>query len=466
MISDRTKGIQNLVLLCQCVLVSAAFWLWLLLCSDVPLNRGVVNQQLIDNLFLLLGLVVGSRTLRTEFGLRVPGLEEASRRSFKQVGASLFYLLLFLVAAREGQTSRLFFFSFIPLLFIVLFASNRYLPHALGRLTFRENMTQRVLLVGPRAKAVELKRWLDQNQHLGFEVQGVLTDDAPHGDGDAMPTLGKPEDLGKVLIQPGITKVIMAEFPRRNGSMRRFTDLCESRGSRLLVVADMDKIFGHPVAVFENQGMWFLGIREEPLEDPINRFFKRCLDIAVSLPVVLVVLPPLMFIVWIAQKLQSPGPLFFWQPREGFLNEPFNILKFRTMHVGAVPDETLPSSREDPRLYPFGGFLRKTSLDEIPQFWNVLNGKMSVVGPRPHLKAYNDEYRRVYFKEYVRSLVKPGITGLAQARGFRGDARTPDQVVHRMESDIQYLENWSFWLDCWLILRTAVQIVVPPKGAV
>ena len=178
------------------------------------------------------------------------------------------------------------------------------------------------------------------------------------------------------------------------------------------------------------------------------------------------VLPPLMLVVRIAQKLQSPGPLFFWQAREGFHNEPFDVLKFRTMHVGAVPDERLPSSKEDARLYPFGSFMRRTSLDEMPQFWNVLCGKMSVVGPRPHLKTYNDQYRQVFFRAYVRCLVKPGVTGLAQARGFRGDARTPEEVVHRMESDIEYLENWSFWLDCWLILRTATQIFVPPKGAI
>ena len=466
MISDRSKGIQNLVLTTQCALVWAAFWLWLWLCSDVPLGRAEINRYLVYNVFMLLGLVVGSRTLRTDVGLRVPGLEETSRRSFRQVGATLFYLLLYLVAVRDPQISRLFVFSFIPLLFVVLFATNRFLPRLIGELTFRKSMEQKVVLLGPRARALEVRSWLDRNKHLGLEVEGLLTEDSAGAGEDLPPTLGKPQDLKRVLNTPGTRKVIMAEFPRGNGSMKAYTQLCEARGSRLLVVADLDRMFGHPVAVFEDQGMFFLGLREEPLEDPVNRFLKRCLDIAVSLPVVAFVLPPLMLVVRIAQKLQSPGPLFFWQPREGFHNESFDVLKFRTMHVGAVPDERLPSSKDDPRLYPFGSFMRKTSLDEIPQFWNVLCGKMSVVGPRPHLKAYNDQYRRVFFRAYVRCFVKPGVTGLAQARGFRGDARTPEEVVHRMESDIEYLENWSFWLDCWLILRTAIQIFVPPKGAI
>jgi putative colanic acid biosysnthesis UDP-glucose lipid carrier transferase len=169
--------------------------------------------------------------------------------------------------------------------------------------------------------------------------------------------------------------------------------------------------------------------------------------------------------VWICQRLHSPGPLLHRQIREGFHKKPFQILKYRTMHVGDPTNDRLPSSKDDPRLFPGSGFLRKTSLDEMPQFWNVLLGDMSVVGPRPHLMSYNQQYQRVFCKAYVRTFVKPGITGLAQARGFRGDAKTSEEVVHRMKSDIEYLENWSFWLDCALILRTALHVVLPPKTA-
>ncbi|MCX6928367.1 MAG: exopolysaccharide biosynthesis polyprenyl glycosylphosphotransferase, partial [Verrucomicrobia bacterium] len=362
--------------------------------------------------------------------------------------------------------SRLFFFTFAPVFLAILLATNRFLPALVGNLTFRPELREKVLLVGPRRKALELNRWLVENKHLGLEVRGLLTGDKMEAGDDGLPTLGQPEDLEKVLAQPGITKVLLVEFPRQDGSLRSYTELCEARAVRLLVIADLDQIFGHPLVVVEEHGFLFMALREEPLENPINRFLKRCLDIAISLPVVLFILPPLMLVVRIGQKLQSPGPLFFGQAREGFQNEPFDILKFRTLHVGAAPDERLPSSKDDPRLYAFGSFMRRTSLDEMPQFWNVLCGKMSVVGPRPHLKSYNDQYRKLFFRAYVRSLVKPGITGLAQARGFRGDARTPEEVVHRMESDIEYLENWSFWLDCWLILRTALQIVIPPRNAV
>jgi putative colanic acid biosynthesis UDP-glucose lipid carrier transferase len=464
MISDRRRGIQDLVLLSQCVLVTLAFWLWLPLCYNLPFDHAVFNRYLIYNAFVVLGLVLGSRTLRTDVGLRVPGLEETSRRSFRQLGATLFYFLLYLVAAHDAHISRLFFFSFLPWLFLVLFTANRYLPGLIGGLTFRKGVEQKVVLVGPRPKALEVKRWLDENRHLGLEVQGLLTEDSPNGEKEFVPTLGKPDDLGKVLAAPGITQVIMAEFPRGNGSMRHYTDLCESRGSRLLVVADLDKIFGHPVAVFEDQGKFFLGLREEPLEDPINRFFKRCLDVSVSVLVLVLIFPVCASIVWLLQRLQSPGPLLYRQSRPGIQNRTFRIYKFRTLHMGNPDVDRLPEP-DDPRVYPAGRFLRKYSVDEIPQFLNVLRGEMSIVGPRPHLITDNERFPRLFQKAYVRSFVKPGITGLAQARGFRGIAKTPEAVAHRIESDIEYLENWSFWLDCWLILRTATQMIVPPKGA-
>jgi lipopolysaccharide/colanic/teichoic acid biosynthesis glycosyltransferase len=558
MILDRKRGIQNLVLICQCALVTIAFWMWLLLCYYLPIDHQVITRYLVYNEFVILGLLMGSIPFRPEAGPHTLGFEEVNRRSFRQLGVTLFYLLLYIVAVRDEKISRLFLFSFVPLLYLILLTTNRYLPRLMGHLTFRKGQQQKVLLLGPKHKALAIQRWLDENKHLGLEVLGLLTGEPGtqihhepptkrneasnrHWDNsvpaywrlatdnsriqtlnavasltfpamkcarwaeawteeatsfaavplpgsaamaaarngranlarsatpvteDPLPILGRPEDLEKVLAAPGIMNVIMVEFPRAKDTMRDYTRLCEARGIRLLVVADIDQIFDHPVAVFEDQGMCFIGLREEPLENPVKRFCKRCLDLVVSIPMVVFILPPLLLIVWILQRLYSPGPLFFRQPREGFHNQPFPILKFRTMHPDDPANEKLPASKRDPRLFRGGAFLRKTSLDEMPQFWNVLVGEMSVVGPRPHLASYNRQYRQVCFRAYVRTFVKPGITGLAQARGFRGAAHTPEEIVRRMESDIEYLESWSLWLDCWLILRTALQVFIPPKTAV
>ena len=443
-------------------MVSIAFWVWFEICWVLPV--GVFWRYLVYNEFIVLGLALVSWRFPTNVGLQTPPLEEASRLAVRQLAGSLFILLLYLVAARDDRMSRVFFFSFIPALYLILFACNRFLPGLIGKFTFRRRLEQKVLLVGSRNKAAVVKRWLDMNHFLGLQILGLLTEDEVDQADESLRILGRPEDLEKVLGEPCLLQVIMVEFPRGNGSMRDFTNLCEGRGIRLLVVADLDEIFGHPLVVFKDHGMFFMGLREEPLEDPLNRFFKRCLDIMVSVPVVVLILPPLTVLTWIFQRLQSPGPLFFLQPREGLQKRSFRVFKYRSMHMTDPTNESRPASRHDPRLYPYGRLMRKTSLDEFPQFINVLRGEMSVVGPRPQLASYIEKCQKASGRAYVRNLVKPGITGLAQIREARGCPETPELMVWRTRCDIEYLENWSLLLDIWLIILTATQVLFPPKS--
>jgi lipopolysaccharide/colanic/teichoic acid biosynthesis glycosyltransferase len=168
--------------------------------------------------------------------------------------------------------------------------------------------------------------------------------------------------------------------------------------------------------------------------------------------------------VWIIQRINSPGPLLLRQMRAGLQNNQFEILKFRTMHVNN-PAEARQATRDDLRIYRGGRTLRRLSIDELPQFWNVLQGQMSVVGPRPHLIEHNEAFARVISRFPIRMVVKPGITGLAQIRGFRGEARTSEAIGQRLRSDIEYLENWRLLLDVMIIAKTALQMLVPPKTA-
>jgi putative colanic acid biosynthesis UDP-glucose lipid carrier transferase len=216
--------------------------------------------------------------------------------------------------------------------------------------------------------------------------------------------------------------------------------------------------------MFEDEGLRFIGLRDEPLEDPIGRFAKRCLDIAVALPMVLFILPFTTLLVACLQMRYAPGPIFYRQLRSGLQNIPFAIYKYRTMYV-ANPDPSRQVTQGDTRVYPAGRWLRKFSIDELPQFLNVMRGEMSVVGPRPHLLEHDEQFAQALANYPVRGNVKPGITGLAQVRGFRGETKTTTDVIKRVESDIQYLENWSFLMDCWIILRTAAQMVFPPRTA-
>ena len=167
------------------------------------------------------------------------------------------------------------------------------------------------------------------------------------------------------------------------------------------------------------------------------------------------------------QRVQSPGPLFHTRPRTGEQRLPFPMVKFRTMHVADADAraEAQQARVDDGRVYAFGAFLRRHSLDEFPQFWNVLLGQMSVVGPRPVMPLLDEEFERQVRAYRSKHWVKPGITGLAQSRGFRGEIKTPAQLQERIRLDLYYIAHWSFWLDVQITLRTLRQVVVPPREA-
>ncbi len=202
---------------------------------------------------------------------------------------------------------------------------------------------------------------------------------------------------------------------------------------------------------------------ENPLENPVNKVIKRTFDIVMS-TVALLCLLPFFPIIWIVVKMQSPGPLFFKQLRTGLDGKEFYCYKFRSMHVNADADK-VQATENDPRKYPFGNFMRKTNIDEFPQFWNVLKGDMSIVGPRPHMLAHTEMYSELISKYMVRHFVKPGVTGWAQVTGFRGETKELWQMEGRVKRDIWYMENWSVWLDIRIMWMTAKTIFVHDKNA-
>lgn len=201
----------------------------------------------------------------------------------------------------------------------------------------------------------------------------------------------------------------------------------------------------------------------EPLADPTYRFLKRLFDIVVSAAVCVIMLPFIPVIALII-KIQSPGPVFFSQERTGFNGRSFKILKFRSMHVNSNADN-IQATANDPRKFPFGDFMRKCNIDEFPQFFNVLCGDMSIVGPRPHMTYHTHLYSELIDKYMIRHFSKPGITGWAQITGFRGETKELWQMEERIKRDIWYIENWSFWLDIRIIFMTATSTLRKDENA-
>ena len=195
----------------------------------------------------------------------------------------------------------------------------------------------------------------------------------------------------------------------------------------------------------------------------MNRFVKRAFDLVVS-SIVLLLSPIVLIPVAIGIKLSSPGPIFFTQKRTGYRGREFNCYKFRTMRVNAESD-TAQATKDDPRKTRFGNILRHTSIDELPQFYNVWRGEMSIVGPRPHMVKHTKEYSELIDKYMLRHTIKPGITGWAQVRGYRGQTDQLWQMEKRVECDVWYAENWNFLLDLKIIFLTVVNVFRGDKNA-
>ena len=202
---------------------------------------------------------------------------------------------------------------------------------------------------------------------------------------------------------------------------------------------------------------------ENPQQNLANRLIKRAFDIVLSS--IFLLLTALIYpIVWIIIKKQSPGPIFFKQERTGLDGRSFYCYKFRSMHVNKDADR-VQATKDDPRKFPFGNFMRKANIDELPQFWNVLKGNMSIVGPRPHMLAHTEMYSKLIDQYMVRHFVKPGVTGWAQVTGFRGETKELWQMEGRVKRDIWYMEHWSIWLDVRIVWLTIKTIFVHDKNA-
>jgi len=469
MVTQRTEGLYRLFLLCQLLVVALLFWMgvWIMVTfySPGPDLDFTWRRYTIYCGLIILGIWLESlsRSGSKNYLLQNELLQQ-HRLSLRQMMAGIGVLVFYLIGTKDAFISRVFFFNFLPWLYIALLFSHYYLPPVLLRWFFRGIRDEKTLLVGPPRRVTQLRDWLRRKADFGLRIVGLVCEDKIDKTPEGVPVLGTPDELEKIVTEGGITQIILLEFPLAAPGQPDAIQISDRLGVRLIIVSDLEERLRHAVTHFEDDGFRFIGLREEPLENPLNRFLKRALDLTISIPVMLIVFPICAALVWLGQRFQSPGPLFHIQTRAGMQNRQFNIYKFRTMRADHE-ELTRQASGNDERVYPLGRWFRKLSIDEIPQFWNVLRGDMSIVGPRPHLIEHNQQFSQLMQNYHVRAFVKPGITGLAQVRGFRGEARTNSDIANRVACDIEYLENWNLSLECAIILRTFAQLIAPPRTA-
>lgn len=443
--------------------------LWLVMAELAPLVRGSEFTTLLPRAAYPLAiasavlLTMGS-TWAVKSELAMLGWGRSAQLAAQQLTIIAGAVFTVVVGFKDPGISRLFLAAYFPSVVAMLVLVNRFQPVLLRQSLFSGRLRMATLVLGDSKQFPEFRRWLEAGAPLGLHPVGRVRYAGTVPDLPELPELGEFAQLRAIIAETGAQQVLMLNLPKHAEDFDLLVRACAATGCRLLVQNDLAFRLSHPLRQFTQDAYSFLAFQDEPLENPVLRGVKRAMDLLVAVPVVLFILPPLSVIVWIMQGRQAPGPLLYRQARSGRAGEEFMVLKFRTMFATAEGHgQTAPG---DLRVFGFGRFLRHTSLDEMPQFWNVLRGDMSVVGPRPHYVRHDSEFADAVEVYRMRFFVKPGITGLAQAHGLRGEMRTADAIHARLQLDLFYIHHWTIWLDCVIMWRTLHQMIRPPSNAV
>lgn len=314
-----------------------------------------------------------------------------------------------------------------------------------------------IVIIGGGKTAIGVYNELKSSEY-GYNVLGIFENKTDTTDLNAIPILGNIQQIEKYCTENKVDEVYCTLPNSEETTIVRLINFAERNMIRFYLVPQFHDYIRRQMTLSALQSIPVMTIRFEPLQVLSNRIIKRCFDILFSSIVCITILPLACIVFGILIKLTSKGPVLFKQKRTGLEGKEFVCYKFRTMDLNDIADETT-AVNNDPRITKIGAFMRKRSIDELPQFFNVLTGNMSVVGPRPHMLKQTELYNQLIDKFMIRHLIKPGITGWAQISGYRGETKTVEQMEGRFRRDVWYLENWSFVLDLKIIFVTIVQLI-------
>lgn len=364
-----------------------------------------------------------------------------------------FALLAFLDAWVHNTSFYLWFYGLLMVFLPVGWTATRMIVKRFRRQGLNYSS---VVIVGTNSTARRLRSEMLSDPGYGYKFLGYFSKDRESaGDMASDPDyIGTIDDLDRFVKSNEVREIYYTLSGEDHETLSKVIKTADDNVIQFLYVPQLSRYVSRRAELSSIGQVSVLDIRHNPLQSFHNRFVKRAFDIVFSSVVLL--FSPIVFIpVAVAIKISSPGPVFFRQKRTGYLGREFYCWKFRTMRVNRQSD-TMQAQRTDPRVTRLGRFLRHTSIDELPQFINVLVGDMSVVGPRPHMIKHTDDYKKIIDKYMVRHFIKPGITGWAQICGFRGQTEELWQMEKRVECDIWYIEHWHFLLDLKIIVRTVV----------
>lgn len=410
-------------------------------------------------LFLVFAVIPTYLILYFAFGLYKP------RRTYKNIFSeatqiikvnivAFFVLVSILFIINQPNFSRimLFLLAIIGTFFGII---ERFIVRSfLRKIRINNRNLKHILIVGDNELAFSFAQKIKDNPYLGYVVSGFLGRSEHVGNEIAgTKVIGAFKDLDNILEKNRFDRVVLAIPLKYYYRINELVESCEKFGIKAEIIPDYIRYFPAQPSVDMIEDIPIINIRYVPLDDDFNKFMKYASDYIISI-IAIIITSPIMIITAIAIKLTSKGPIIFKQERIGYNRKPFMMYKFRSMKVQDPNDEMSEwTTKDDPRKTLVGNFIRKTSIDELPQFFNVLKGDMSVVGPRPERPYFVEQFKEDVPKYMVKHQVKPGITGWAQIHGCRGDT----SIKKRIKYDIEYVENWHMGLDLAIMIKTALK---------
>lgn len=396
--------------------------------------------------------------------IRVEHIENIISKSLQFVMIHLLLVFTLLSILDFDEISRLRMGYFYGIFVIEVFIFRIVFIRALKYFRRKGYNFRKVIIIGACPSGQEIANQLVKDLAYGYRVVGFFDDEVKASEN--LNVIGKIDDIQAYVLEHKIHEIYMAISDYNEHKIKELTKFCERNLIRIKFVPNFQRFTDTRRVFVDFYGaIPIISLRKEPLENPMNRIAKRLFDITFSLIMILLVFPWLFPILIFLVAISSRGPIFFRQERSGENNKTFNCYKFRSMRVNSLSDE-LQASANDSRITCIGKFMRQKNLDEMPQFFNVLFGHMSVVGPRPHMLKHTKEFSDVIDNYLVRHYTRPGITGWAQVNGYRGETKELKDLEKRVEFDIWYIENWSFLLDLRIIFMTCFNMVKKEKNAV
>ncbi|WP_114752535.1 undecaprenyl-phosphate glucose phosphotransferase [Pleomorphovibrio marinus] len=347
---------------------------------------------------------------------------------------------------------------------IVNLGGNLIIIHLISNLRKKGLNIRKTAIVGVGSLASKIDCYFQQNKDFGYQILGFIYDEEEHLEVKSQHIIGSLQEINQLISEYDLDEVIIALPYNSSKKIKKVTQAADYHGIRVKYIPDYEGLFGGRFKMTRYGDLDVLNMRQISLDEIYASFFKRAFDILFSLGALIVLMP---VVAWIAYRIkrESPGPLIYAPIRVGRSGKAIKVFKFRTMYqCDDIYNGYNSTTKNDPRITEFGKFLRKYSLDELPQFFNVLIGDMSVVGPRPHRSHLNERMQKEVPGYMIRHYLKPGITGWAQVNGWRGPTETEEQRQQRTRHDLWYLENWSLWLDFKIIFLTVFSKKVHEKA--